>query len=124
MIWAVFCLYLLFSITIFFVFFFSSRRRHTRLVSDWSSDVCSSDLGWVGSLAGVRLAGPGERLHALKLKYRISQQSHNQPIYFSIIHTHLLTTSTFIYNLDLLFFCLASNPGSFYSLDTKIIILS
>src|SRR5262249_57292960 len=24
---------------------FSSRRRHTRLVSDWSSDVCSSDLG-------------------------------------------------------------------------------
>src|SRR5438093_6656284 len=30
----------------FFVyfFFFSSRRRHTRLVSDWSSDVCSSDL--------------------------------------------------------------------------------
>ena len=27
-----------------FLFFFSSRRRHTRLVSDWSSDVCSSDL--------------------------------------------------------------------------------
>src|SRR5262245_40372816 len=29
--------------TIFF-FFFSSRRRHTRCLSDWSSDVCSSDL--------------------------------------------------------------------------------
>src|SRR5438046_1252816 len=29
---------------VFFFFFFSSRRRHTRLVSDWSSDVCSSDL--------------------------------------------------------------------------------
>src|SRR5688500_19785491 len=33
------------------VFFFSSRRRHTRLQGDWSSDVCSSDLairsyGW------------------------------------------------------------------------------
>src|SRR5215213_11256817 len=27
-----------------FFFFFSSRRRHTMLVSDWSSDVCSSDL--------------------------------------------------------------------------------
>src|SRR5256885_11082913 len=27
------------------VFFFSSRRRHTRLQGDWSSDVCSSDLG-------------------------------------------------------------------------------
>ena len=26
------------------LFFFSSRRRHTRFTSDWSSDVCSSDL--------------------------------------------------------------------------------
>src|SRR5690625_7021466 len=26
-------------------FFFSSRRRHTRWPRDWSSDVCSSDLG-------------------------------------------------------------------------------
>src|SRR2546429_9544252 len=26
------------------VFFFSSRRRHTRCSRDWSSDVCSSDL--------------------------------------------------------------------------------
>src|SRR5579864_4004103 len=26
------------------LFFFSSRRRHTRLTCDWSSDVCSSDL--------------------------------------------------------------------------------
>src|SRR5690242_20944532 len=30
---------------IMFFFFFSSRRRHTRLTCDWSSDVCSSDLG-------------------------------------------------------------------------------
>src|SRR5690242_3501398 len=29
----------------FLKFFFSSRRRHTRLTCDWSSDVCSSDLG-------------------------------------------------------------------------------
>src|SRR5438128_12273174 len=29
-----------------FLFFFSSRRRHTRCYRDWSSDVCSSDLGW------------------------------------------------------------------------------
>src|ERR1039458_5347962 len=28
----------------FCFFFFSSRRRHTRCLSDWSSDVCSSDL--------------------------------------------------------------------------------
>src|ERR1035441_2482542 len=26
------------------LFFFTSRRRHTRCLSDWSSDVCSSDL--------------------------------------------------------------------------------
>src|SRR5688500_20403371 len=31
-------------LTVFF--FFSSRRRHTRLQGDWSSDVCSSDLGF------------------------------------------------------------------------------
>src|ERR1035438_10643765 len=31
-----------------FVFFFSSRRRHTRCLSDWSSDVCSSDLSKMG----------------------------------------------------------------------------
>src|SRR5256886_7044919 len=29
-------------------FFFSSRRRHTRFDCDWSSDVCSSDLYFVG----------------------------------------------------------------------------
>src|SRR5690349_23209328 len=28
----------------FSIFFFSSRRRHTRSLRDWSSDVCSSDL--------------------------------------------------------------------------------
>src|SRR5690606_41083315 len=28
----------------FSIFFFSSRRRHTRFSRDWSSDVCSSDL--------------------------------------------------------------------------------
>src|SRR5690606_39348481 len=28
----------------YFIFFFSSRRRHTRFSRDWSSDVCSSDL--------------------------------------------------------------------------------
>src|SRR5438034_9242977 len=31
-----------------FEFFFSSRRRHTRSLCDWSSDVCSADLAAVG----------------------------------------------------------------------------
>src|SRR6266850_4586331 len=38
-------------------FFFSSRRRHTRLQGDWSSDVCSSDL-----LAGL---APGAQVRTL-----------------------------------------------------------
>src|SRR5688572_33345872 len=32
------------KIRVYFCFFFSSRRRHTRFDCDWSSDVCSSDL--------------------------------------------------------------------------------
>src|SRR5256886_4928440 len=36
-----------------FVFFFSSRRRHTRFDCDWSSDVCSSDLYYLREVAGV-----------------------------------------------------------------------
>src|SRR2546426_4255693 len=57
------------------VFFFSSRRRHTRLQGDWSSDVCSSDLGRARVLLGVtselsgrtdqRGCGPDARVHAL-----------------------------------------------------------
>src|SRR5690606_39977451 len=35
------------------LFFFSSRRRHTRFSRDWSSDVCSSDL--VASVFGRQL---------------------------------------------------------------------
>src|SRR6266705_6082011 len=37
-----------------FCFFFSSRRRHTRSYGDWSSDVCSSDLGEAGAILGLR----------------------------------------------------------------------
>src|SRR5262245_63712713 len=39
-------------------FFFSSRRRHTRCLSDWSSDVCSSDLPPPGG-PGAPTAPPG-----------------------------------------------------------------
>src|SRR5208337_5328314 len=37
------------------LFFFSSRRRHTRYIGDWSSDVCSSDL----TAAPLRRASTG-----------------------------------------------------------------
>src|SRR6266487_300778 len=39
------------------LFFFSSRRRHTRWTCDWSSDVCSSDLGCASRCSGGE-AGP------------------------------------------------------------------
>src|SRR5690242_21013427 len=48
------------------VFFFSSRRRHTRLTCDWSSDVCSSDLrkAWDGQFSPERLpAGRPDNLY-------------------------------------------------------------
>src|SRR5256885_8259901 len=41
------------------VFFFSSRRRHTRLQGDWSSDVCSSDLPhWGYDPTAIRASSP------------------------------------------------------------------
>src|SRR5262249_57894890 len=45
-------------------FFCASRRRHTRLVSDWSSDVCSSDLCCLRG-AGETTADVPETLFAL-----------------------------------------------------------
>ena len=41
------------------LFFFSSRRRHTRYVRDWSSDVCSSDLGYARD---VYIVTSGEKM--------------------------------------------------------------
>src|SRR5262245_62930572 len=43
-------------------FFFSSRRRHTRCLSDWSSDVCSSDLKALGGTGHTLVAGWAARL--------------------------------------------------------------
>src|SRR2546426_9553109 len=45
------------------VFFFSSRRRHTRLQGDWSSDVCSSDL----SVPPMQVGGETDVVQVLAL---------------------------------------------------------
>src|SRR5699024_2440135 len=37
----------------YFLFFFSSRRRHTRSKRDWSSDVCSSDLNVISKTSQI-----------------------------------------------------------------------
>src|SRR5256885_7863084 len=58
-------------------FFFSSRRRHTRLQGDWSSDVCSSDLfarQWIGSLP--KQGGPFYELSSLKTALRAKGRIH------------------------------------------------
>src|SRR2546422_10558260 len=48
-------------------FFFSSRRRHTRCSRDWSSDVCSSDLG--DDLEPYAIRGDGfERIAGLRIR--------------------------------------------------------
>src|SRR5471030_636375 len=65
-----------------FFFFFSSRRRHTRCLSDWSSDVCSSDLACVNGFAvgggceiamacTMRLASEGAKLGQPEVKLGI-----------------------------------------------------
>src|SRR3989454_8346804 len=42
-----------YTVVLLFIFFFSSRRRHTRLQGDWSSDVCSSDLRQLKGNPGI-----------------------------------------------------------------------
>src|SRR5439155_17395129 len=52
------------------LFFFSSRRRHTRWPRDWSSDVCSSDLASteMSQFQAVNGRPFDERLHILRVQ--------------------------------------------------------
>src|SRR5690606_40365599 len=54
-----------------FIFFFSSRRRHTRFSRDWSSDVCSSDLkGYWGRRSNVYTVAKHSVEKGLQYQYR------------------------------------------------------
>src|SRR5436189_4526501 len=56
-----------------YLFFFSSRRRHTRYIGDWSSDVCSSDLASYATryiYKHIVAAGLADRLE-LQVSYAI-----------------------------------------------------
>src|SRR2546422_5777984 len=65
------------------MFFFSSRRRHTRCSRDWSSDVCSSDLDketlshlmFLDLLLGQQAAARRER----SVEYRIREARFEEP---------------------------------------------
>src|SRR5437868_7694352 len=67
----------------FFIFFFSSRRRHTRSKRDWSSDVCSSDL--VMAFATLRDAVHYKDFWLLAGTYFVCGASTN-----GLIGTHLI----------------------------------
>src|SRR5262245_63426485 len=54
----------------FFFFFFSSRRRHTRCLSDWSSDVCSSDLR----------SSPRQEEVSTRKSWRVTGSSRGSPV--------------------------------------------
>src|SRR2546429_843797 len=65
-------------------FFFSSRRRHTRCSRDWSSDVCSSDLGagataldplypWGATVEGASGGGAWDSLFVATNRWRIGR---------------------------------------------------
>ena len=81
-----------------FFFFFSSRRRHTRLVSDWSSDVCSSDLIWMPLPISIYTC----YTHKAKYHYFVFQsvlilrlinfyvQFHFRSVSFNVLHLNMV----------------------------------
>src|SRR5256886_8092396 len=72
----------------FIVFFFSSRRRHTRFDCDWSSDVCSSDL-----IADVTAAGEGEGARIYKWPAdpkHVQQNNGNDFAWFRLAEMYLI----------------------------------
>src|SRR2546430_6806394 len=58
------------------VFFFSSRRRHTRFDCDWSSDVCSSDL----VLSALVMARPPHTLSPTQLFRGLRSEEHTSEL--------------------------------------------
>src|SRR5258707_4083783 len=80
-------------------FFFSSRRRHTRYWRDWSSDVCSSDLGQpvavftggaliVGGVARTDLADPARAQEWTRAAYGSARALLGLPADLTAYPTH------------------------------------
>src|SRR5690348_17959458 len=63
-----------------FFFFFSSRRRHTRWTGDWSSDVCSSDLGFFQ---------PGEDVNYIAMSLDPRESDPYSIAFHEYVHLHL-----------------------------------
>src|SRR5206468_9375849 len=76
-------------------FFFSSRRRHTRSDRDWSSDVCSSDLGLqptvdtYGPPPLAKMTHLIEEVNAVDIATRIADEG--RPPFAGLVAAHEIT---------------------------------
>src|SRR5436853_4791100 len=80
-----------------FFFFFSSRRRHTRCLSDWSSDVCSSDLLSMADACDQALSRAG--LNAQDVDLLIPHQANIRIIEATAKHAKLPPERVYV-NID------------------------
>src|SRR5437868_11610151 len=72
------------------VFFFSSRRRHTRSKRDWSSDVCSSDLAQGRPIACMAWSSAPRHLGSRDRYIGWSAEARRQNIRFIAYNTRFL----------------------------------
>src|SRR3989449_8701491 len=99
-----------------FIFFFSSRRRHTRCSRDWSSDVCSSDLALLQRIGrGIALI-PASHERDLEKEYIQDNdfRQNNTFFYFTELETQdawLLLTARGPDSLETVLFLPPRNPG-------------
>src|SRR5690625_6506799 len=83
------------------LFFFSSRRRHTRWPRDWSSDVCSSDLRMnVLAIDDIGLQRGAKWLYQVHQSKRRDILIKKEPIW----HPHLTLASFYLWEAVLLNF--------------------
>src|SRR5690606_40478033 len=78
----------------YFVFFFSSRRRHTRFSRDWSSDVCSSDLRAPATRRPQR-AEPGGDEHGRAIAQLLHGSREQERAHSGAdVHSSMITSAT------------------------------
>src|SRR5437762_6359658 len=87
-----------------YFFFFSSRRRHTRYIGDWSSDVCSSDLpaGGVqnlnrGGARGSRAGQLGPGIGAVAVQVQGSAHEHDAAV--NLVRVSTDSTDVFVFDV-------------------------
>ena len=87
------------------VFFFSSRRRHTRYIGDWSSDVCYSDLSTIRTVGASLNRGREKWRESIALDYQqekfiVADDEGESSLLIPSISWSRTWGSDFIYTLD------------------------